>query len=305
MKKINFLLFLFFIVAALYAQSPGMHLIPKQIFVGDHATLVLQLPAAAQNSADIVFSPGSDFLPSDPDIDFHRIVFEQRTIGSRLIIEFTPFVTGKLELPVIEIGGEYFSGLTVTVSSLLEGKSNLVLSGAATTLAIPGTALMLYGALAALISILLIIFFFIIKGKKLLGVITERWKLFRLFRSMHKTEKRLYKDVLKGADKRLILDRLSDELRKFLTNLTNVNCRAKTASEFYELRLLREETPEKENISVFLSNYFKRLDNFRFSGTNIVSDDLLQLLDDLKQFLATIEDLIKKEKHILSKEGKQ
>ena len=98
----NFFILYFIIISTIsYAQNTGAYLIPRQIFVGDPATLVLPLPPAEQNSADIVITSPSEYLPSDPNIDFHRIILERRIVGSRLLIEFTPFVPGTLELPVI------------------------------------------------------------------------------------------------------------------------------------------------------------------------------------------------------------
>ena len=280
-------------------------MIPRQVFVGDHATLVLQLPAAAQNSPDIVITSNSEFLPADPDIDFHKIIYEQRIAGSRLIIEFTPFIPGSLEFPVIEIGDEYFAGLTVTVSKIIDDKTSNVLTGAASTLAIPGTAFMIYGSLAVIIFAFFLVFFFVIKGRKLFKDIIEIIKLNRLFSSLRKSTKRLHKDLFKGTDRRQILDKLSDEFRIFLTNLTGINCRAMTAREFEELKLLREETTVYECTPVFLSDFFKKCDNLRFSGIYIIPNDLLQLLEDIKRFLNILEDLRKKEKKMRQNEEKQ
>ncbi|MCL2184834.1 MAG: hypothetical protein FWB86_03125 [Treponema sp.] len=278
-KLILFFLILFINSYFLFAQNSA-YLIPRQIFVGDKAALVLPLPAVSQNKTDIILTPQSDYMPKDPNIDFHRVILEQRTAGSRLLIEFTAFVPGVIELPVIEIEGEYFTGLTITVNSIIDESSSPVLSGAASTLAIPGTAFMIYGFLTIIIAFFLLIILFLFKGRSLFNDTMEKLKRRRFFNSIYKTEKKLRKAVLKGVDKRIILDKLSDEFRIFLSFLTGNNCRAMTAREF----------EQDDNNSIFLSPFFRSCDNLRFSGTDIQSENITRLLDDLLRFLFELEN---------------
>jgi len=278
---VYFLIFFFFLNNSfLIAQSTNAYLIPRNIFVGDKATLVLPLPASNQNKADIILTSQSDYLPKDPNIDFHRIILEQRTVASRLLIEFTAFTTGVIELPVIEIGDVNYPGLTVTVNSIIDERSSPILSGAASTLAIPGTALMIYGSLALVVIFFLLLILFIFKGRSLLKEKIEKIKRRRFFHSIYKTEKKLRKAVLQGLDKRIILDKLSEEFRIFLSFLTGINCRSLTASEF--------EQTDVNNI--FLSPFFRSCDNLRFSGTDIDREKITKLLDDLLRFLSDLEN---------------
>ena len=290
-RKISFLFYLFIISAISYAQNnevsgSAAYLIPRQIFVGDPATLVLPLPQAEQNKPDIVITSPSEYLPSDPNIDFHRIILERRTVGSRLLIEFTPFVPGILEFPVIEIEDEYFTELFINVNSLIDEKVSPVLSGAASALAIPGTALMLYGSLTAVVVVLLLVFLFLVKGRTFLRKFIEKWKRRALFGAMRKTAKRLHKEIFKGSDKRIILDKLSDEFRSFLSDLTGNNCRAMTAGEFENIHASFAKQEEDESSLV---TFFRSCDELRFSGESINSNDLFGMLDDMKHFLAVME----------------
>ena len=287
--KLLFLFFLTFNSNFVFAQTTGAYLIPRQIFVGDPATLVLPLPAAEENKPDIVITFPSEYLPSDPDIDFHRIILERQIIGSRLLIEFTPFIPGVLELPVIEIDDEYFPELVITVNSLIDDKASPVLSGAASTLAIPGTAVMLYGSLAAVVVFLLLAFLFLIKGRAFLKRLIEKWKHRRLFNALRKTAKRLHKEVFKGTDKRFIIDKLSDEFRIFLSILTENNCRSMTAGEFAHMPAA---FAIQEKSSLSLVSFFRTCDDLRFSGGNINSKDIFSLLDDIKRFLDILEDTV-------------
>ncbi|MCL2264567.1 MAG: hypothetical protein FWC22_00880 [Treponema sp.] len=295
-KKNGFLIFLFFIFTVnSYTQSSGAYLIPRQIYVGDPSVLVVPL-ASALNNDDIIltkdkFFHDENYFPSDPDIDFHRIILERRVSGSRLLIEFTAFVPGLIKFPVIEIGGEYFSGLTVMVNSTIDGTSDRILSGTASSLAMPGTALLLYGSMAAVVFIILLTIWFIIKGRAIINKLLEKWKRNKLFTGIRKTEKHLQRAVLKGVERREILDKLSDETREFLSILTGSNCRALTACEF-ELLPVNAQIKEEE---LSLGDFFHNCDKLRFSGVNIKDKEILQLLDALLKFTDILEKPKEKE----------
>ena len=284
MKKEAIFFFIFLVVCNLiHSQNMGAYLIPRQIYIGDPAALIMPLPGSSRDSDDIILT--SDF-PSHPNIDFHRITLQQRTAGSRLTIEFAAFVTGSLELPAIEIGEYRFTGLTVTVNSLVEKHSSIVMSGPASSLAMPGTALMIYGALAVLIILILLSIWFIFNGRFFWGTWNEKWKFRKLFISMKFTEKRLRRSILKGGDKRIILDKLSDKFRIFLSFLTDSNCRAMTALEFEKLPLELLKQPDFNPL--FLHDFFRKCDELRFSGAEVSSQDILQLLTSLRFFLAAL-----------------
>jgi len=314
MKKHPIPIFLIFICNAFlcnallceiaHAQNADAYLVPRRIFIGDPAVLVLPLSglssspnisSGGQISSDVVLTPLSPDFPLHANIDFHKITLERRPGGSRLIIDFTAFAPGALELPVIEIGGERFSGLTVTVNSIIDNRSSVVLSAPASSLAMPGTALMLYGTMAVIIIFILLAIWFVFKGRVLLEKFSEKWKLWRLFISMKIMEKRLYRAVQKGANKRLILNKLSDESRLFLSILSGHNCRAMTAREFQELSFGHIKL--KDIDPLFLPDFFRRCDELRFSGVFINSDEVLELLADLRGFVVTLEKA-KKGKHV-------
>ena len=292
MKKI-ILLFLF-VSSFCYAQNTGAYLIPRIIFVGDRASLIFPLPAAAENKAAVTLSSGDDYLPQDPNIDFHNITLEQRVTGSRLIIEFTAFIPGIIELPDIEIDGEYFSGLAVTVNSTIEAETSPSLAGPAAALAVPGTAFMLYGALAVIVVIILIAIIFIAKGRVIYKFFSEKWKRYRLFALMRKTERELFKSIIKKDDSRIIIDKLSDEFRKFLSVFINIKCSSMTPDEFKKLPA--EIFSANEDIPSFLYRFFHKCDEIRFSGVSIDSQEIIHLLNEIRWFLDLMESADKDQK---------
>jgi hypothetical protein len=273
--------FLLFFTVFSHAQNFETYVMPRIIYVGDPATLVVPLPGTTENSGDIILAAESVKFLSNDNFDFHRITLERRTSGSRLLVEFTAFVPGVLELPAIEIGNERFYGLTVSVASVINlTGSALELSRPAPALVMPGTAMMIYGTMTALVLLLLSVVWFCIKGRAFLQGWIKKWKRWRLFASMLAAEKRLYRNLSKGGNKREILDKLSDEFRVFLSCLTNVNCRAMTAREF----IAQNFNP------VFLSGFFRRCDNLRFSGTDADPQEIYALLADLRKFITVLEN---------------
>jgi len=280
-----FVLVLFILTAAVLRAQDGAYLIPRRIFVGDPAVLIVPLPPYTGDSEDIVLS--GEF-PQDANIDIHRIILERRLSGGRLLIEFSAFAPGVLQMPVFEIGEETFSGLSVTVDSSLSGTNTPMLSGPASSLAMPGTAFLLYGSLSVFILLLLLLIWFLLKGRVFLRELIKKYKRWMLFSSMKKTEKRLQRAVLKGADKRLILDEISLKFREFLGDLTENNCLSMTAAEFEHLPAGKFLPPNFSFLS--LGNFFRACDERRFSGANVSSQDILRLLDDLRRFLESLQN---------------
>jgi len=293
MKKIGALIVIFFSFSAAYAQSSqssqynsggsaGTILIPSVVYVGDPAVLVLPLPAALINSDDIIMTEMSPNLPKDDNIDFHRVILERRVTGSRLLIEFTAFVPGYLKFPEIEIDGEYFGGLSVTINSVVDTRKSLQLSGHASSLAMPGTAVLLYGFLAIIVLFLFLLLWFVFKGRKFVKIFIEKWKRLRLFTFIRNMVRRLQKVLMRGGDKRDILDKISDTFREFLSVLTNANCRSMTAREFINLP---EETIHN---SGFLGDFFRRCDKYRFSGEDVNLREISGLLVDLRNYIEVL-----------------
>jgi len=289
MKKL-FVLTLFVLTAAVSVAQEGAYLIPRRIYSGDPAVLIVPLPPSTKDSGDIVITSG---FPQDENIDFRRIILERRLSGGRLLIEFTAFAPGVLNLPVFEIDGESFSGLSVTVNSIIGGGSAPVLSGPASSLAMPGTAFLLYGSLSIFVFLLLFTIWFFLKGRVFLHGLYKKYKRIMLFSSMKNAEKYLHKMLLKGADKRVILDGISIEFREFLCVFTGNNCLAMTAAEFERLPAGQFLPPDFDFSP--LGEFFRICDELRFSGADADTRDILRLLGDLHNFLGVFKNGVKPE----------
>jgi hypothetical protein len=282
MKHISFLLLFVLLCAVSHAQNTGTYLLPRIAYVGDRATLILPVPELRGENANVSLTAELPNFPSDDDVDFHRITLERRESGSRLLIEFTAFVPGIHELPVIEIEGMTFSGLNVKINSIIDpDKPLLELSGPAPSLAIPGTAMMIYGAIAAFAVFAALSVWFLLYGRRYLKVWSVKWRRWNLFISMRMMEKRLYKKLFKGGDNREIIDKLSVEFRAFLSYLSGKNCRAMTAGELERLPAWFD--------CAFLGKFFRRCEDLRFSGGNVNREDVFRLLSDMRNYIGTLE----------------
>jgi hypothetical protein len=290
MKRLSFLTLFILLCAVSRAQNTGSYLLPRIAYVGDRATMILPVPELRGENSNISLTQGLPDFPSDDGVDFHRITLERRESGSRLLIEFTAFVPGVLELPVIEIGGMIFSGLSVKISSIIDpDKPILELSGPAPSLAIPGTAMMIYGAIASFTALAALAVWFMFNGRRYLSAWRAKWRQWNLFISMKLLEKRLYKKLFKGGNNREIIDRLSVEFRVFLSYLSGKNCRAMTASELEGLPAWFD--------CVFLGKFFRRCDELRFSGGSVVTKDVFGLLSDMRNYIGTLEKAKKANNH--------
>jgi hypothetical protein len=303
MKRFRFFkVFLCFMICArAAAQDPRSgepYLVPQTVYVGDVATLVLPLAAeGAAKDGTVVLDP--KLFPVSAGIELRRVALERRPSGSRLLIEFAAFTPGDLELPPIEIGGERFSCLRVTIGSVIGGgQTDAVLSAPARPLAIPGTGLLVYGTLGAFTLFLLLSLWAGIWGRRHLSGWLLKWQRMRLIVSMAGIEKRLRRSLLREGKARETLNSLSGEFRAFLSFFTGENCRAMTAAELGQLppealALWRggecAEDAARELGGDFLGPFFRRCDTLRFSGSEIISnDEVLAMLGDLRRFLAAL-----------------
>jgi hypothetical protein len=261
--------------------------------VGDRASLVLPLPGTTLNEDTIIVTPQ---LPLSPEIDIHRAALERRPGGSRLTIEFTAFVPGRLELPPLEIAEEIFTGITIGISSILEkSESGYALSGPAPPPVIPGTSILVYGTIFTIIFLLMAALWILFRGRLQMNQWLAAWKLRRLLVTMVNVEKRLRKSLAKGTACREILDTLSVEFRGFLGFLTGENCRSMTAEELGRLAPRRYFPPGFR--PGFLGDFFGRCDSIRFSGYNIEENETLAMLGNVRGFLAELGSSMRKKPH--------
>jgi hypothetical protein len=266
--------------------------------VGDRGRLVLNLqdsPEAASFSIDDPLA-----LPQSPELKLHRLEFDARR--GQVLIDFTPFAPGELELPPLTIPmlpGFSTENRRISVASTLapegspQGGGILVLSGPAPPLAVPGTALLIYGSSSLIILVLLLALGAGIWGRPYLSALMEARRRRRLIRLMGNIGAGLRDRIPQGSSQ-MILKRLSLEFRAFLGYFFDGeggrDCRAMTAEELGALPPLFPPAEELRPVSPeSLGEFFRRLDRLRFSGEQAGAGDIAALLDRMEGILRAME----------------
>jgi hypothetical protein len=242
--------------------------VPPRIFVGDRGRLILG-PGFGDIPPFIIDDPRQ--LPQGPDITLLRLELERRRGEDRLLIDFAAFAPGQVELPPIslpQLPGVTLEGYRVTIASILgnadpfnprgaapspvfpdpqAGEGMLVLSNPAPPLAVPGTALLIYGTSSLIVLALLLILGGGVWGRPYLEGLLKIHRRRRLLRLMSAIGKRLRAQIpqenLPQGKTQEILRELSTEFRAFWGYfydqdrpepfaLRGRDCRAMTAAEF-------------------------------------------------------------------------
>ncbi|MDR3247416.1 MAG: hypothetical protein LBT39_01405, partial [Treponema sp.] len=213
-----------------------------QLYVGDLGHVEVNLGAEFQGVLPFVIEDPR-LLPQETDVKIRRVKFDRLRGGrDRLLIDFTAFAPGQLELPQIDLPqlpGFTLEGCRVNIVSMLGGADSLlILSNPASPLAVPGTALIIYGTSTLIVLILLFIMGMGLWGRPYLEGLLEAHRRRRLIRLMRNIGKRLWGKIPSGnvagssARCQEILRDLSAEFRSFLGYFFNCDCRAMTAAEF-------------------------------------------------------------------------
>jgi hypothetical protein len=275
-------------------EEPAALLIPEIVYVGDRARLVVQLSPEFAGTAPFTLEDPSE-LPRQREIRIHRLELDYRRGNQesgrpRLLVDFTPYSPGLIELPPLPLGGGAgIEGLRVSIASILDsGEDPLVLSEPALPLSPPGAMPLILAATLGFLLLLLGGTGGIIWARKNLGGILETWRKRRLVALMRKAEHRFRQELSgDGGDYRAMLGLVSAEFRDFLGRFTGHNCLAMSAGEFFVLPPLF--LPDE----VSLGPFFRNLDRLRYSGGNPETADVSGVLDELRGFTVRLEKTLR------------
>ena len=271
-------------------------LLPRTIFVGDSARLVVPLDGRLPGAEHFV--PGTIDLPQTPELLIQSVTLERRG-GVRLVIDFIPFAPGTIYFPSLDLiplhsGPEEtvtLSGLRVEVASVLN-PAWMDLSGPAPPMAVPGTGLLIYGSISLILLALFLGIAVSVWGRRNFREFWERLRRRRLIRAMLRFLRRLGNEGKPGKNGNpgYYLGILVAEFREFLSAVTGINCRSLTPAEFLELPLPREQRQEEPFLATaFLCRLFRSWDTLRFSGRSVEKDDLLKALGEAEQFVLALD----------------
>jgi hypothetical protein len=266
------------------------YLIPQTVYVGDRATLAVLLDRRPENELVVTGVP-----PSLPDLVIHRIALERRGESGRLLIDFTAYAPGRLDLPPFEIGGITVRDLHIEIASILGAdEAAPALSAPAPPLAVPGTGVLMYGTLSIMVLILLVFLWALAFGPRRFAGWIKKWKRRRLIASLAAMERRLRRKLNREGPEvknfEGFVNVLTSEFRIFLALFTGEPCRAMTAGELSRLSSLGDQAAGDGLFltGAFLGGFFRRCDDLRFSGAEAPKNDLEDLLGELRGFIIAL-----------------
>ncbi|MDR2304007.1 MAG: hypothetical protein LBE10_05415 [Treponema sp.] len=258
--RIFFSAFFFSGAFFLFARSEVWQ-IPKTVYVGDRAILAafpvsvesLPIELLPKMAGAPIAVPEWEGLP----LKLHALRMEKHGESWELRLEFSAYTVGRIEIPDFDLkrngesllfaspgsGEILFRNLSVDIASILN-ENDTILSGPAETMTMPGTFLLVYGAIAVLVLFALSLLALKLWGRQAFSDFLRLWKRRRLCGAMMRIARRAEREIRSGEGEdryRVALSALSAEFRSWLAYLSGLDCRAMAAAEFLSLSLLRRE----------------------------------------------------------------
>ncbi|MHB9296715.1 hypothetical protein PilKf_02490 [Pillotina sp. SPG140] len=263
-------IFFLFFTQGIFTQE--VFVIPQKVFVGDKAQLII--PYSGNQTWEQVLD-----LPATPEVRIHRVAAN----NGRITVDFTAFRPGIVPFPPIIIpDAEPLDTLTVTIESILTAEDSL-LSMPATPMLVPGTMLLFICSAVGVLVLLLAWIATTSYGKQFFDNIALVCRRYWLIYTVKKRINTMLN--LPSVDQNL-LNKLSIELRHFLTLWTGIDCLVLSAEEFNSLSFSEEKYV---HIGAILSDIFYQCDMLRFGGVPIEQEQLGILLNLVQQLLKSLE----------------
>ncbi len=275
---------------------------PKAIYIGDKAELrcsfksEAQIPAVTASTQN--FTQDLDYSVYDiKDISIQKNQPGQPDEGVyNLVITFVPWQTGKIQLPDFEVEGVgiiHFE--TVEVLSLVEQQNVTGLRSYSSPLLLPGTTYKIYGSLAAIVILFILLIRLIVKWRSVVFWFNNTKLKRRYARSKKATIKALKKLEQENSDSQ-ISTMLQKIMREYLELRLNYPFTKKLTSE---MSLAFDEATcglaDENRYAVFenIISIFVRTDYIRFSDSEdakFEQGELAQILNNLIDDIEVIED---------------
>ena len=288
---------------------PQQILVPKKVYIGDTAEL-----RCSFNSPDAklkaLTAEGSVRLPfiSQPetelteDYEIKSITLSPSGVDFyQFTITFVPWKTGDLLFPPMQIEGSdlvlEFQPVQIVSLITAENQNSVSLHDTAAPLLLPGTAYKLYGFLAGLIILIIVLIRLFVKRKNLLFYINQRRLLKKYKKNKKQTIRALYRIADEAEDKKIndktAAEKIQKTLRNYLEVRFNYPFTHAAASEIMKGwqtatggLLSDTKTESFEEIAVS----FVRTDYIRYSKSSAFKpDELNKLIESLVSNIQTLE----------------
>lgn len=281
-------------------------LVPKKVYIGDTAELrctfnspnqilktltaqgTTKLPLVSQSSTEEYVI--NDISLSPAGVDFYQ-----------LTITFVPWKTGDLQFPPMKIEDTdltlEFQPFQIVSLITAETTATTTLHDTAAPLLLPGTAYKLYGTLAGIILILIILIRLFVKRKSLIFYINNRRLLKKYKKNKKQTKRALYKIADTADEPDFNAKTAAGNIQKLLRNYLEVRfdypfTRTVTADIMAGWQTVTSGlcSEKKEEAFGDIASCFIRTDYIRYSkrGT-FEKDELVKLVEQLVKNIEILE----------------
>lgn len=278
-------------------------LVPKKVYIGDTAELRCTFNSPSPGLKSLV-SQGTAKLTNNSfseDYDIKSVSLSPSGVDFyQLTITFTPWKTGMLQFPPLEIEGAdiilEFQPVQIVSLITTEGINVTTLRDTAAPLLLPGTAYKLYGTLTAFIILLIIIIRIIVKRKNLLFYLNTK-RLLRKYKKNKKQTLRFLRQLVQkntNNSDQLIAEKIQKVLRNYLEVRFDYPFTKTVTSEMMKgwqsatSGLLAEK---KEEAFGEIAASFIRTDFIRYSkGGSFRPGETARLVDNLISSIEVLEN---------------
>ena len=285
---------------------PQQILMPKKVYIGDTAELRCTFNSPNQTLKNLTVQ-GTTKLPLVSQSNTEDYVIKDVSLSPagvdfyQLTITFVPWKTGEVLFPPMEIEDSdiilEFQPLQIVSLITAENASTTSLHDTAAPLLLPGTAYKLYGSLAAIILILIILIRLFVKRKSLIFYIKNK-RLLTKYKKNKKQTKRALDKIADSADEADFNAKAAAEnLQKVLRNYLEVRfdypfTRTVTSDIMAGWQTVTNglSSDKKEDAFGEIAACFIRTDYIRYSkGGTFEKDELVKLIEQLVLNIETLE----------------
>ena len=281
-------------------------LVPKKVYIGDTAELRCTFNSPSQTLKTLT-AQGATKLPLVSQSSTEEYVIKDVSLSPagvdfyQLTITFVPWKTGDLQFPPMEIEDAdlilEFQPLQIVSLITAENAATTTLHDTAAPLLLPGTAYKLYGTLAGIILILIILIRLFVKRKSLMFYINNRRLLKKYKKNKKQTKRALYKIADTADEPDFNAKAAAENIQKLLRNYLEVRfdypfTRTVTADIMAGWQTVTSGlcSDKKEEAFGDIASCFIRTDYIRYSKRGAFEkDELVKLVEQLVKNIETLE----------------
>lgn len=254
---------------------------PTSITVGDRVEMRVVIRA---DDPDAIQLP--DEYPSSQWIEVRNMRMIRRDEDREIRIEFSPFRTGTLTMPDIDLGAMTLSGSRFVVESVLPDDDAGDLAAAEPPGFLPGFQVLALGLVVLLIGAPFALYQLVLAVRRRVGLMIASYRANRPYRRILRKMREL-RTLFESMGAREFYIHLVDEVRIYLTIRLHPDFMVATANE---IPLLLQEQMQDEDLRSYLTELFHRADLVKFAFADSSSAERRHDLESIVELIAIVEN---------------